>query len=344
MADGGAGTVSALVKATGGSFVECEVSGPLGVPTTARFGLPTDETVAVIEMSAASGLHLVPTDRRDPMVTSTRGTGELIKAALDRGARDIIVGIGDSATVDGGAGMAQALGAKLIGRGGKQIGPGGGGLAHLESISLEGLDPRLMDTCIRVACDVDNPLLGPDGAARVYGPQKGAKPGDLAALEANLSRLAEIVKRDLGADVTDLPGGGAAGGLGAGLVAFLGAVLCPAAEIVIDAVDLREHLKGADLVLTGEGKLDAQTARGKVVAGVAHEASFAGVPVVALVGAVGDGAEDVLSRGLTSYVCITDDSMSLDEAFARCEELIERAAERVVRETGGRPEQEKDKK
>jgi glycerate kinase len=295
-----------------------------------EYGLLRGGKTAVIEMASASGLPLVPPEERNPLVTTTRGTGELIRAAFDKGAQHLIVAIGGSATVDGGAGMAQALGAELLDANGREIGPGGGCLAELRSISLRKLDQRLKRSTIEVACDVDSPLTGPQGAARVYGPQKGATPEMLERLDAGLAHLAEVIQRDIGIDVLGLPGGGAAGGLGAGLVAFLGAKLRPGVEIVMDAVGFAEKLLGAALVITGEGKIDAQTARGKVVAGVARAAKAAGVPAVALVGAIGEGAEAVLKLGLTEYRCIADRSMSRDEAFSCCPELLARATAQVV--------------
>jgi len=331
MADGGEGTVRALVAATGGTLHRATVTGPLGEPVEAEFGLLGDGATAVIEMAAASGLPLVPPSRRDPTRTTTRGTGELIGAALDLGASRLIIGIGGSATVDGGAGMAQALGARLLDESGRDIGPGGGELSRLARLDVSGLDPRLAGVACEVACDVDNPLLGPNGAARVYAPQKGATPEAVAVLEANLARFADVVERDLGVSVRDVPGAGAAGGLGAGLMAFLGARLRPGVQIVIEATGLREKLRGADLAIVGEGKLDAQTAHGKVPVGVAEVAAEAGVPVVAIAGSLGDGYEAVHEKGVAACFAILDRPMSLEEAFARAEELLARTACEVVR-------------
>jgi len=331
MADGGEGTVRALVAATGGTLHRATVTGPLGEPVEAEFGLLGDGATAVIEMAAASGLPLVPPSRRDPTRTTTRGTGELIGAALDLGASRLIIGIGGSATVDGGAGMAQALGARLLDESGRDIGPGGGELSRLARLDVSGLDPRLANVACEVACDVDNPLLGPNGAARVYAPQKGATPEAVAVLEANLARFADVVERDLGVSVRDVPGAGAAGGLGAGLMAFLGARLRPGVRIVIEATGLRDKLRGADLAIVGEGKLDAQTAHGKVPVGVAEVAAEAGVPVVAIAGSLGDGYEAVHKKGIAACFAIFDRPMSLEEAFARAEELLARTACEVVR-------------
>jgi glycerate kinase len=331
MADGGEGTVQALVAATGGALHNATVTGPLGEPVEAEFGILGDGETAVIEMAAASGLPLVPPERRDPTRTTTFGTGELIRAALDRGARHLILGIGGSATVDGGAGMAQALGVRLLGAEGQPLGRGGGALERLDTIDLSGRDPRPADVTCEVASDVDNPLIGPRGAARVYAPQKGATPQMVESLEANLTRLADVVERDLDVQVRDLPGAGAAGGLGAGLVAFLGAALRPGVELVIEAVHLDEALAGADLALVGEGQLDGQTAFGKVPVGVARVAAKQDIPVVALAGALGDGWEAVLDEGITACLPIADGPMGREASYKRASELLTRTAEQVTR-------------
>jgi glycerate 2-kinase len=297
----------------------------------ARFGLLGDGRAAVVEMAEASGLPLVPKAKRNPLVTTTRGTGELIAAALDRGADRILLGIGGSATVDGGAGMAEALGVRLLDAKGRPVPPGGGGLAKLARIDVSGLDPRVRGARIEVACDVTNPLCGPRGAARVYGPQKGATPAMVAALDRNLARLARIIRRDLGIDVTKLSGGGAAGGLGVGLVAFCGATLRPGVEMVIDAVQLAGTLRGADLVITGEGRIDRQSAFGKTPVGVARAAKKLGIPVVAVCGSIGDGAEAVLDQGIDAYVSLVNGPMTLDDAMRRAPELLRSAAAQVMR-------------
>jgi glycerate kinase len=335
LADGGPGTVAAMVAATGGTFQDADVFGPLGAPVRARWGLlggpaapslpgelglvastlvaekiPTPDAdpagaaqpwhpsrgagprTAVMEMAAASGLVLVPVDLRDPMKTTTFGTGQLLRAALDARATELIVGIGGSATVDGGAGCAQALGAVFLDRKGEACvcGLAGGGLADIADVDVSDLDDRLKNVRIRVACDVTNPLTGPNGAARVYGPQKGATEEMVERLEAGLANLAEIIRRRLGVDVERLPGAGAAGGLGAGLVAFAGASLEPGLPLIAEAVGLRRRLAGADLVLTGEGKLDRSSSFGKTAVGVAKIAREAGVPVVCIPGQIGEGA------------------------------------------------------
>ena len=331
MADGGEGTVQSLVDATGGELVMQHVTGPLGEPVTATFGLLGDGETAVIEMASASGLPLVPEGRRNPLVTTTRGTGELMRAALDRGRRKLLIGIGGSATNDGGAGMAQALGAALLDGNGRPIGPGGGALASLARIDLSGMDPRLAETEVVVACDVENPLTGARGASAVYGPQKGATPVMVRQLDANLSHFAEIIRRDLGKDVAEVPGAGAAGGLGAGLIAFTGASLRRGVEIVIEAVRLRERLRGADLVITGEGRTDGQTVFGKTPAGVARVAGELGIPVVGLVGSYSSDAGVVHAHGIDALVSILHEPITVAEAIAQGATLIERAAEELMR-------------
>jgi glycerate kinase len=333
MADGGEGTVQSLVDATGGRLVTETVTGPLGESVQATYGLLGDDETAVIEMAAASGLPLVPEDKRDPLVTTTFGTGQLIRAALDAGRRKLIVGIGGSATTDGGAGMAQAIGVRLLDHGGEEIGPGGGELARLVNIEMAGADERLRECEIRVACDVDNPLYGETGAAHVYGPQKGATPETVGILDANLALLADVVERDLGLDVRDLSGAGAAGGLGGGLVAFCGASLEPGVEIVIDAVGLPEKMRGADLCLTGEGRIDSQTAFGKTPAGVATVAGREGVPVIALGGSVSLDARDLHERGFDALASIVTGPMDLREAMKpdAAREMIAFTAEQMVR-------------
>lgn len=336
MADGGEGTVEALVSSTGGTEREVAVSGPLGEPVRARFGLLGDGRTAVLEMAAASGLALLPPARRDPLRTSTRGTGELLLAAIDAGARRVVVGIGGSATNDGGAGLAQALGFRLLDADGRDLGPGGGSLEALDRIDASGRDPRLEGVEVAVACDVDNPLTGPRGASAVFGPQKfdPARPAtaeQLARLDRGLAHLARIVGRDLGVLVADRPGAGAAGGLGAGLVAFAGGRLGRGVELVIEAVGLRGRLDGAALCLTGEGSLDGQTASGKTPVGVARLARDLGVPVLALAGTLGPGSEAALGEGICAMFSICPGPMPLDEALRCAAPLLSRAAEQAVR-------------
>jgi len=331
MADGGEGTVDALVQATGGTIREAVVAGPLGTPVRARFGLLGGGGTAVIEMAEASGLMLVPPDRRDPTIATTRGTGELILAALGLGVGSIVLGIGGSATNDGGAGLAQALGARLLDDRGREVPPGGGSLDRIDRIDPSGLDPRLARVTIRVACDVANPLCGPTGASAVYGPQKGATPEMIRRLDSALAHYARIIGRDLGRSVADLPGAGAAGGLGAGLVAFAGGVLLPGIDLVVDAVGLASRLGGADLCLTGEGSIDASSGFGKTAVGVARLARSLGVPCLALAGSIGAGARGVLDEGIGAYQSIAPGPGPLVEAFSEAGPRLERATEQVVR-------------
>jgi len=330
MADGGEGTVEALVEATGGTFVEATVTGPLGDPTSARFGLLGDGSTAAIGMASASGLVLVPPDRRDPTRATTRGTGDLIRLALARGATRLIVGIGGSATNDGGAGMAQSLGYRLLDASGRDLEPGGGPLDRLDRIERGDL-AALEGVSVLVACDVDNVLCGPRGASAVYGPQKGATPEMVATLDRNLAHLARIIGRDLGPGVAEIPGAGAAGGLGAGLIAFAGGKLVTGVELVIEAVGLVDRLDGADLCLTAEGMIDGSTASGKTAVGVARLARSRGVPCLALVGSIGPGAEATLGEGVDAYLSLCPGPIALGEAIARAPELLERAAEQATR-------------
>ncbi|MGH9282932.1 MAG: glycerate kinase, partial [Acidimicrobiales bacterium] len=286
VADGGEGTLETLVAALGGRRERARVAGPLGDPLTAEIGVvdgPGGPT-AVVEMARASGLVLLDERQRDPLRATTRGTGELILAACRNGPRRVMVCIGGSATNDGGGGLAQALGVRLLDEAGADLPPGGAALRRLARIDASGLDRAVRDVEVLVASDVDNPLTGPRGASAVYGPQKGATPDDVAVLDRALAHFAAVIHRDLGIDLRDVPGAGAAGGLGAGLVAFLGAHLRPGVEVVMEAVGLRDRLGGADLAITGEGKLDEQSLHGKVPAGVIQAAREAGVPVVVLCG------------------------------------------------------------
>ncbi|APO95791.1 glycerate kinase [Xanthomonas vesicatoria] len=316
MADGGEGTVDALVAATGGQVIACTVNGPLGTPVPAFFGLTGDGGTAVIEMAAASGLALLPPAQRAPLHASTAGVGALILAALDAGARRFIIGIGGSASTDGGAGMAQALGARLLDAHGAPIGPGGGALAALARIDIAGLDARLQDCHIEVACDVDNPLTGPTGASAVFGPQKGATPAMVRQLDANLQHYADVLQRDLGVRLHALPGGGAAGGLGAGLVAFVGAQLRPGVEVVARALGLEALIAHADLVITGEGRIDSQSVRGKAPVGVARLAQRHGTPVIAIAGSLGSGAEQLHVQGIAAMFAVVPGACTLEQALA----------------------------
>ena len=331
IADGGEGTVDALVVATKGRIEERTVRGPLGDPVSARWGVLGDGETAVIEMAAASGLPLVPRERRDPRVTTTYGTGELVRAALDARLRKLVVGIGGSATNDGGAGFASALGVRFLDAAGRELPEGGAALARLERIDLSGLDPRLAAARIVVACDVDNPLIGSRGASAVFGPQKGATPDMVRELDAALARYAEVARAATGRDVAMEPGAGAAGGLGGGLLLFTPARLRSGVSIVLETTDFDALVKGADLVITGEGRTDFQTAMGKAPVGVAAAAKRHGVPVVCLAGGLGDGAGDVLTKGIDALASTVPGPMSLEECLARGAELVEAGAARLCR-------------
>jgi glycerate kinase len=331
IADGGEGTVDALVTATGGRRERRTVRGPLGEPVVAQWGVLGDGKTAVIEMAAASGLPLVPHGRRDPRLTSTYGTGELMRAALDAGLGRLIVGIGGSATNDGGAGMARALGVRFLDSAGEELPEGGAALARLARIELRTADPRLATAEIVVACDVDNPLTGPRGASAVYGPQKGATPDVVLTLDAALQRYALVARDVTGRDVAGVAGAGAAGGLGAGLLFFTAARLRPGVEIVLEATGFSEQVRGADLVITGEGRTDFQTSMGKAPVGVAAVARRHGVPVVCLAGSLGEGAEEVLAHGIDALATLLPGPMTLDESMIRGAELLEAATARACR-------------
>ncbi len=316
LADGGEGTVDALVQATGGKFISVEVEGPLGDSLTAVFGILGDGETAVIEMAAASGLPLVPEEQRDPLRTTTYGTGQLIKAALDQGCQQLIVGIGGSATNDGGAGMAQALGVQMLDKEGQLIPRvSGGRLKDIAHIDISGLDSQLAECQVRVACDVDNPLYGPQGAAYVYAPQKGATGDQVKELEAGLRHYASILAEQLGKSVAEIPGAGAAGGLGAGLLAFADASLEPGVEIVTEVVELREKVQGADLIITGEGRIDKQTAFGKAPSAPARLGQELGIPVIGIGGSVDPEAVELYQQGFTALFSCVNGPISLAEAM-----------------------------
>ncbi|MDD5708126.1 MAG: glycerate kinase [Kiritimatiellae bacterium] len=300
MADGGEGTVDAMIEALGARHVRAPVRNPLGRKITACYGWHARRKLAVMEMAAASGLTLLTPRERHPLRTSTSGTGELLRHALDRGVRHIVIGIGGSATNDGGTGMASALGARFLDRHGRDLPPGGGALIHLRRVVLDGLDARLTRTRIEAACDVTNPLCGPRGASFVYGPQKGATPAMARRLDGGLARLAEAMQTLLGRDLAQVPGAGAAGGLGFGLMAFCGAQLRRGVEMVAECAGLEPRLKGCDLVITGEGRIDGQTVQGKTPVGVAAVARRVGIPTIAICGCLGDGYEAVHAAGIAA--------------------------------------------
>ncbi len=331
VADGGDGTLETLVETSGGRIITSDVTGPLGETVSAQWGAMGDGVTAVAEMARTSGLALVSLEDRDPLNATTYGLGEVILEALEAGYRRFILGIGGSATNDAGAGMAQALGVRLLDADGAELPPGGAALARLVRIDVSGLDPRAVDAEFDVACDVNNPLTGPEGASAVYGPQKGATPEMIEQLDAALSNFANVVKRDLGADVNGVPGSGAAGGLGGGIMAFLGGRLRPGVDIVLDTVDLASRLDGADLIITGEGCMDFQTVYNKAPIGVARLAGERNIPVIGVSGSLGDGFTDVHEHGISAAVAITQAPMTLDEATDRVAELIASATEQAVR-------------
>lgn len=331
MADGGEGTVQSLVDATDGEIIEKEVTGPLGDQVEAFYGLLGDKKTAVIEMAAASGLPLVPEEKKNPLKTTTYGTGELIASALEHGVEQIIIGIGGSATNDAGVGMAQALGAEILDAEGNQVDFGGGNLDQIAKIDLKNLDSRLKDVEILAACDVDNPLFGKDGAAYVYGPQKGADPEMVEILDQNLRHFNQIAVKELGKDTNQISGAGAAGGLGAGLVAFLDAELKAGVDIVLDIIDFNKRLKDIDLVITGEGMLDGQSIYGKTPVGVSRSAAKKDIPVIAVAGTLGRGVEKVLNHGINAYFSIIDRPAELKEIVERSPELLANLSEQVIR-------------
>jgi glycerate kinase len=330
MADGGEGTVQSLVDASNGTIIEHQVTGPLGEQVPAFFGIMGDGKTAVIEMAAASGLHLVSPNLRNPMLTTSYGTGELILAALDHGVDHIIVGIGGSATNDGGIGMAQALGVQLLDNKGQALGFGGQALAQLASIDITTVDPRLAHIKLEVACDVDNPLCGKKGASHIFGPQKGATPAMVAELDQHLAHYAAIIKRDLAIDVKDMAGAGAAGGMGAALLGLFNAQLRSGIEIVIDAVHLGDIIKDADLVITGEGRIDSQTIHGKTPIGVARTAKKYHKPVIGIAGCLSQDCGVVYDHGIDAVFSVVPAAMSLEHAFNNAAVNVELTARNIA--------------
>lgn len=330
IADGGEGTTEALVVATSGCIIDVEVTGPLGKKVRAFYGICGDKQTAVIEMAAASGLGLVPQEKRNPLLTTSYGTGELIRSALDAGYRKFIIGIGGSATNDAGAGMLQALGVRLLTEDDNEIGFGGAALAKLARIDVTGLDPRLHDACIEVACDVNNPLLGKTGASAVFGPQKGATLEMIEELDRNLANFAEVAKRDLGKDISSRPGAGAAGGMGAALMAFLHAEIRPGVSIIIEHIGFEELMQDTDLVITGEGRIDGQSVFGKAPVGIAEVANRYNVPVVAFAGSLGPGAEKVFQKGISAAFSVVCGPCSLQDALANATANIHSTSRNVA--------------
>lgn len=331
VADGGEGTIDAFLYSLPGRRVTVPVAGPLGEPVQADYALLENGT-AVIEMAAASGLPLLAQDALDPLRATTYGTGQLITAAMDAGCKRIVLGLGGSASNDGGAGMAQALGARLLDADGAELPRGGGALGRLARIDTSALDPRLAEMPILAACDVTNPLCGPEGASAVYGPQKGATPTAICQLDHNLAHYASIGLACTGRDVAAHPGSGAAGGLGAGLLLFCNAALCSGITTVLDTLDFDRRLEGVNLVITGEGRLDGQSVQGKVPVGVARRVkSQLNVPVVAIVGGVGPAAERVYDCGIDAVFPIAPGPITLAQAMEETQPLLRAAAERVAR-------------
>ena len=330
VADGGDGTLDALVTSTGGRQFVSRVRGPLQEPVSATWGVMGDGETAVIEMSKASGLALIPYRRRNPRLTSTHGTGELIAEALHRGYRKIIVGMGGSATNDGGVGMAQALGVRFLDSSGNELPPGGSALVKLAKIDTSDRVMSISEASITAASDVSNPLCGPRGASMVYGPQKGATAEMTAELDASLEHYARVIRRSLGVEVRDIPGAGAAGGLGAGLIAFLDAEVRSGADMVRDVIRLEAHLDGTDLVITGEGRVDSSTAYDKAPVGVAKLAKARGIPVILLTGSLGAGYESVYQHGVDGVVAVLDRPMKYEESLKRSYGLLRSAAERTM--------------
>ncbi|BFU61133.1 MULTISPECIES: glycerate kinase [Rodentibacter] len=331
MADGGEGTVQSLVDATQGKLIECEVTAPLGNKVKSFFGLSGDGKTAIIEMAAASGLHLVPPEKRNPLITTSYGTGELIKQALELGVERFILGIGGSATNDGGVGMLQALGLQCLDAEGKQIGFGGGELINIAQIDVRQLDPRLHNVHIEVACDVNNPLCGECGASAIFGPQKGAMPEMVKQLDMALAHFAEIAERDCGKQIKELAGAGAAGGMGGGLLLLPNVQLKAGVQIVLDTLRLADYVKDADYVITGEGRMDAQSIMGKTPIGVARTAKRFNKPVIAVVGCLREDYDVVFAHGIDAVFPIIRQLGDLPDILKQGEQNLISAAQNVAR-------------
>lgn len=330
IADGGEGTVDSLVTAGNGEYREVVVTGPNAKKVKARYGILKGKT-AILEMAQASGIALLNGEEKNPLITTTYGTGEMIKAVLDEGIRDIVIGIGGSATNDGGVGAAQALGISFTKEDGEEIEFGGKELIKIRNISMENLDPRIKDTKITVICDVNNPLTGTVGATMVYGPQKGANEKMLLELEEGMENYASIIKKQLKKDINTIPGAGAAGGLGGGLVGLLGGILKPGIDTILELIDFQSLLEGVDLVVTGEGKIDSQSIYGKVPIGIARYCKKRGIRVVALVGVMGEGVQELYSCGIDSIMTAVNRDMTIEDALTTAEELLMNAADRMFR-------------
>lgn len=322
IADGGEGTVEALITATNGLTISTHVIGPLGEEIESFYGVCGDDETVVIEMAASSGLDLVPRNLRNPLITTSYGIGELILKALDSGFRKFIIGIGGSATNDAGAGMLQALGVKLLDNEDNEIGYGGANLASLSKIDISGLDTRIKESYIEVACDVNNPLTGSNGASAIFGPQKGATPQMVEELDKCLSHFAQIVRKDLGKDIENVPGAGAAGGIGGAMLGFLDAKLLPGVDIVIEQTGLKKLVSNADLVITGEGRIDGQSIFGKAPVGVAKVAKEFGVPVIGIAGSLGSDVCVVREHGINAVFSVVNSPCSLEDALLNAKENV----------------------
>ncbi|WP_273854263.1 glycerate kinase [Guptibacillus spartinae] len=331
MADGGEGTLQTLVDATGGSTTHVQVKGPLGNQIDAKYGILGDNQTCIIEMASASGLVLVPDGKLNPLVTTTFGTGELIKHALDKGYRKFILAIGGSATNDGGAGMLQALGLRLLDEKGNEVGFGGGCLKDIDCIDLHAFDERIKESSFLIASDVENPLIGPNGASYIFGPQKGASQKDVAFLDDQLTHWADKIEKKIGIKIHDNPGAGAAGGIGGAFQAFFPSKMERGVDVVIHHTQLQEKLADADLVITGEGQVDSQTASGKTPMGVAQTAQYLGVPTIVMAGSVGEGIEVLYEYGVVSVHSIVNRPMNLETAIKQASMLLESSTEQVVR-------------
>lgn len=331
MADGGEGTLQSLVDATGGEIIEKTVVGPLGTEVVAQYGLLGDGVTGVIEMASASGIQLLKESEKNPLVTTTYGTGQLIKECLDSGVKKVIIGIGGSATNDGGMGMAAALGYRFLNQEGRELSAGGGALADLATVDSSGADDRLANLELLVACDVNNPLCGSNGASAVFGPQKGATPEMVTQLDRNLNHYATIIRETTGKDIRNIPGAGAAGGLGAGLLAFTNAELKKGIEIVVDFTGLEEIIRQADYVITGEGGMDFQTKFGKTPYGVAQVAKKHDVPVIGLAGNIGEGIEELYDEGFSAIFGIMPGVMSIESALKSGESNVARTCRNIAK-------------
>ncbi|HUH46758.1 MAG TPA: glycerate kinase [Arenibacter sp.] len=330
LSDGGEGLVDTLLGGADGKLISVPVQDPLGRSINVEFGVVGDGTTAIVELARASGLELLRENERNPLLTSTYGTGQLIKAALDLGCKKIVVGLGGSATNDGGTGMLRALGARLLDRMGAEISEGGGGLIDLDRIDLTHFDRRLADCEVVVASDVSNPLIGPNGASFVYGPQKGGDRRTLQQLDSNLERYGTIIKEQIQVDVINASGAGAAGGTGAALLAFMNAKMVPGIELVLQLLGMEQYLKKADLVITGEGKLDGQTLSGKTIVGISKMAKDKGVPVIVLTGRMDERIEAIYDKGVNAVFSIVGGPMALEEALNNASRLLERTTMNIM--------------